>query len=584
MQNIVDIPATLQVDMNQLTIKPSKQKKGGDVAAVSSAEELGQLKGAKVAMLVGYHEGSIKGGGTFIHKPEGAGLRIGEWVLQAGQTVTPFHFGCTEDGWEKDNATELQAFFDFLAVPAARDYTIYGGGSFGTTRPLVAQGLGGIYGFDLLINALEPMDDVLTIRDCRNSIWTGRIKIKVSQHSWLQRRKGVNGVRIEDCRGAQLCDFDAYYGSGWAVYYAAGNNNMSHIGNIAANDMGASTRANQEHRVKAVSYSNDEKNTLWQSTTITLSKDSVIPSDAHQMNRAFWISSAGEPYKIRSINRDNNSITVYPMVPDAEQTDDNNHLVYGGGICNYANGHTAKGRVGHVYPMRCGIGMWITGQSSANVDGYTGQSNGIDMVMGANPENVFGGSFIGSVYFEYSRIADLIFMSQTTSQYNYGSIFGSCTNLDFPKWYSMGYKRTNTPPRRGGRQKFPITFMNNGELWFPQGDESTVYDSARYIASASSAAAHAGQPSRNNTEIHLSHNEIEERFRGTRPITFYLYGTRGKNGSYHQPMPVTCAPGYTINGKPGPLYIPSCDAPITLHALLERGNNWIVTFTEHQTL
>lgn len=585
MKNPVSLPATLQMDSNQLQNSATSANATG-ITVVESAEALAQLTGVKMAMLVGHNEGSTKGGGNFIYQPEGSGLRIGEWLFQSGQTVTPYHFGAFDGSWNEDSGAALQRFFDFLATPQSRNYQVFGGGSFGTRIPLVARGLGGVYGFDLTIQALEGMDDVITANNCRDSIWIGRLKIKVSQDSWLQRRKGVNGFRIEDSRGAKFCDIEAYMGSGWAVYYASGNNNMSTVGNIAAQDMGASTRTNQEHKVTSIGYSNYERNTLWQNTTITLSPGSRIPSDAHQMGRAFWVSVAGEPYKIRSVNRENNTITVYPMVPDAEQVMGDHHLVYGGGICNYAGGHTAKGRVGHVYPMRCGIGMWITGQSSANVDGYTGQSNGIDMVLGSNPENVFGGSFIGSVYFEWSRIADLIFMSETGSQYNYGTIFGSCTNLDFPKWYSMGYKRTNTPANRGGKQNFPVAFMNGGELWSPGAGSARSLDAATYLASATNhyASPQFAQPLRNATSIHLTHHVQEERFRGIHPITFYLYGQRGANGSYHQSIPITCAEGYTINDKPGPLNIANRNAPVTLHALLERGNNWIVTLTEHQAL
>lgn len=583
MPNVVDYPHSVQEGLNNLQRPHGMPGRKSGITLVGSAEELARLSSSKLAILVGYHEGSTKGGGNFIYQPEGSGLRIGEWLLQPGQTVTPYHFGALESGWDDDSGDAMQRFFDFCATPEARDYPIYAGGSFGTSIPLMAEGLLYVYGFDLAIQGLENMDDVLTVKDCRGSTWMGKINIRVSKENRLSRRTGVNGVRIDNSRGARLCDFSVSAGSGWAVYFGAGNNNMSTVGNVSAVDMGASTRSNQQHQVTSVGYSNFERNTLWQSTTITLSADSVIPSDAHQVERVFWISAAGEPYKIRSFNRDNHTITVYPMVPDAEQVLGENQLVYGGGVCCYSGGHTAKGRVGHVYPMRSGIGLWLTGQSSANVDGYTGQFNGIDIALGANPENAFGGSFIGSVYFEASRVADLVYVNQVSS-FSYGSIFGSCASLNTDKWWSLGYKRSNTPPRLGGKQHFPIAFMNNGELWMPGSGREMNYDSARYVANSSSPVSYHAQPSRNTTEIHLTANSQGERFRGVTPIVFHLYGQRGSNGSYHRSIPVTCEEGYTINGKPSPLTLQNRDAPITLYALLERGNNWIVTLTEHQTL
>ncbi len=582
MQNLVSLPSIPQMGVNPLS-NPARSVKVTTMAVVESVEALVQLSGVKMAMVVGHNEGSTKGGGNFIYQPEGPGLRIGGWIFQPGQTVTPYHFGALESGWDHDSGDALQKFFDFCATAESRDYSIYGGGSFGTSIPLVAEGLNHVYGFDLSIQALASMDDVLTAKNCRGSVWVGKIIIRVSQHRTLSRRTGVNGFRIDDSRAAKFCDFSVSAGSGWAVYFGAGNNNMSTVGNVSAVDMGASTRDSREHKVVSIDYQNDERNTLWQSTTITLSPSSVFPSDAHQMERAFWVSAAGEPYKIRSYNRESHTITVYPMVPDAEQLLEGHHLVYGGGVCCYSGGHTAKGRIGHVYPMRSGIGLWLTGQSSANVDGYTGQFNGIDIALGANPENAFGGSFISSVYFEAARVADLVFVNQVSS-FSYGSLFGSSASLDTDKWWSLGYKRTNTPPRQGGLQRFPIAFMNNGTLWEPDGGRELSYDSARYVASASSPTSYHAQPTRNTTEIYLTANREVERFRGVSPIVFHLYGQRGANGSYHRAMPVTCEEGYTINGKEGPLLIENRNAPVTLYALLESGNNWIVTLSEHQIL
>lgn len=583
MPNVVDHPVSIQEGLNGLLEARSQANGKRGIAIVESAEELAHFSEMAFVILVGYHKGSKKGGGNFIYQPEGPGLRIGEWVFQPGQSVTPYHFGALEGGWDIDSGEALQRFFDFCATPEARDYPIYAGGAFGTRIPLLAEGLLRVYGFDLALQGLAPMDDVLTAKDCRGSTWLGKISIRVSKESGLSRRTGVNGFRIDNSRAAKFCDLSVSAGSGWAVYFAAGNNNMSTVGNVSAVDMGASTSTNQTHSVASVSYSNFERDTLWQTTTIALSSTSVIPSDAHLMERAFWISSAGEPYKIRSVNRANNTLTVYPMVPDAEQVSGEHQLVYGGGVCCYSGGHTAKARIGHVYPMRSGIGLWLTGQSSANVDGFTGQFNGIDLVLGANPENAFGGSFIGSVYFEATRIADLVFVNQASS-FSYGSIFGSCASLNTDKWWSLGYKRTDTPPNRRGRQRFPIAFMNNGELWTPGGGRDLDYDSSRYVANASSTSPYHAQPSRNTTEIHLTVDSQREKFRGVSPIVFHLYGQRGNNGSYHRAIPVTCEEGYTINGKAGPLTLENRESPVTLYALLEGGNNWIVSLTEHQTL
>lgn len=585
MQNLVDIPETLQATTELTQRTPAKQGNSSGIAVVDSAAQLEQLNGPKMAMLLGYREESTKGGGTFIYQPEGTGLRIGEWLLQPGQTVTPYHFGALESGLDDDSGEALQRFFDFCAAPSARDYQIHGSGSFGTSIPLIAANMGYVYGFDMSILGLAPMDDVLTIKTCRGSIWVGKLNIKVSHDQWLSKRVGVNGVRIEDSRGAKLCNFHVSRGSGWGVYFGAGNNNMCTVGDVFATDMGATGKTSRSHLVRSMSFSDNDKNTIHQYTDIMLSPESVIPSDAHLIRFAFWVSAIGEVYKIREVDRETNAIRVYPRVPDAEKAVGDNHLVFGGAVCCYSGGHTAKAKLGHVSAMRSGIGLWLTGQSSANVEGYTGQFCGIDMVLGSNPENSFGGSFIGSVYFEASEFADLIHANQTRSFSN-GTIFGSSAGLDTRGWRSLSPKGSDWTPGNTEKQYLPISFMDGGYLWGQGSGDELSHDSDRYTVTASSRSGvtTAIQPTRHTTELHLRTSDDAEKFVGILPITVHLYGRQGLNGSYHSSMPVTCEEGYTINGEPGPLHVPNYDAPITLHALLERGKNWIVTFTEHQTL
>lgn len=583
MQNIVDIPVTLKVNAADLQQPPSRPTPQTGIAVASSAEELAQLSGAKMAMLIGYHEGSTKGGGTFIHSPGIDGPHIGDWVLQPGQTVTPFHFGTGEGGEDEDSGEALQLFFDFCAQPSARGYQIYGGGRFGSSIPLKIEGAGYVYSVNFFIKALDAMDEVLTFKSCRGSVWSGKIAVQCFGDQWLSKRQGVNGIRIDDCRGAKLCNLSAKEGSGWGVYFGAGNNNMCTVEDVSTTDMGATGKDRRTHSVSVASYRNNEHNTIHQSTLVTLSPGSIIPSDAHQIYRAFWISAAGEPYKIIGVDRAANAVRVYPMVPDAEQTLDSSQLVYGGGVCCYSGGHTAKAKIGHVSAMRSGIGCWLTGQSSANVEGYTGQFCGVDMVLGSDPDNTFGGSFFGSVYFEASEFADLVYMNQTRTN-SHGTIFGSSTALDLSDWISMEPKRTNTKGRSTTKQYFPITFMYEGSLWYPGLGGERSQDEGNYGASATqmNGAPQFAQPFRNTTKISLRHSEQAERFRGVLPVTFHLYGQQGDNGSFHNPIPVVCQEGYTINGSNEPLVILPRGVPITLHALLERDDNWIVTYTEHQ--
>lgn len=109
MQNLVSLPSIPQMGVNPLS-NPARSVKVTTMAVVESVEALVQLSGVKMAMVVGHNEGSTKGGGNFIYQPEGPGLRIGGWIFQPGQTVTPYHFGALESGWDHDSGDALQKF------------------------------------------------------------------------------------------------------------------------------------------------------------------------------------------------------------------------------------------------------------------------------------------------------------------------------------------------------------------------------------------------------------------------------------------------------------------------------------------
>ena len=579
MSDQIEMSAVLQINSEDMP-QPSNN------SVVNSAEELKTLLGPQMVCLKGYHSGSNKGGGTFIYSPESSGLKIGDWLYQPGQTVTPYHFGALESGWENDSGEALQAFFTFCSGPNARDYTIYCAGEFGTNIPLFAENMRGVYGISLSLMALVPMDDVLTFKYCRNSVWMGKITVRVSDGDSLRHRYGVNGVRIEDCREAQLPTFNVSRGSGWGVYFGDGNNNMCTIGNVSTLDMGASGKDNRSHIVEATGYDDYDINDSRQWTKVQLSGDSVLPSVAHQMGRAFWISTSGYVHKIISLDRPNNSIKVYPRVPDIDKIPGNTNLCYGGAVMCYSGGHTAKAQLGYVSAVRSGIGLWLTGPSTANVQGYAGQFCGVDMVLGSDPASTLGGSFVGSIYFEAAEFADLVHVNQTSSNSN-GTLFGSSAGLDPSSWVSLMPKRADwTPGGYPGKQFLPIAYMDDGKMWGQGDGGERSYDSSSYTVRASSrtGVATAIQPTRNTTRLHIVINEDEERHTGIQPVTVHVYGRQGENGSYHESLPITCSEGYTLNGKEGPLIVPNMNGPYTIHAILEYGYNWIVTITRHEVL
>lgn len=504
-----------------------------------------------------------------------------------GRVLVPQDFA--EKG--EDDNTVLERFFAFAADGAAsRRYEMSARGTYYLGRPLVIEGVTRTMMFDLSLRDDVGMDDVVTIKDCARTHWFGKFQVRGVRAGTAALNVGrdtVNCVRIENSRAAKLCDFDTAGSSGWGVYHGAGNSNMLEIGNVLARENGCSARTDRQHHIDVERYSNRESNNIHQRTTLHLNDVSQLPSAAHRLTRAFVVTPRGEPHKITGINRTAGTVTVYPRIPDADQAPGPVGLVFGGGLCLDAGGYTAKARFGMVSPTRCGTGLWLTGYDTATGAGITSQFNGVGLALGNDPGNAFGGTSLGSVYFENEPVAEVVHCNQTTSA-SHGTVFNAVTSLDMRRVKTLSWLRQNGQP--GSRRRYlPITMPRNGSWWTPASERdvirSTQDDESSYALRASPEPGddRYAYVRRSTSRLALIDNADERGRRGVQPAAFQLYGA-GTHGEYTGRFSITCASGYTLNSRQSPIELPRQSVPITINALLESGNNWIVTVTEHQVL
>ena len=505
--------------------------------------------------------------------------------FRIGQVVTPHDLA--ESG--ESHSTTLERFFAFAADGArSRPYEMSARGTYQLDRPLVIEGVTRTMLFDLTLRDTVGHDDAVVVKDCAGTNWLGKFSVRGVRAGTAALNVGrdtVNCVRIENSRAARLCDFDTRGGSGWGVYHGAGNSNMLEVGNVLSRENGCSARTDRQYHVDVVRFTNSERNNIHQRTTLHLADIARLPSAAHRLTRAFVVSpSSGEPHKITGIDRAAGTITVYPRMPDADQTASRVGLVFGGGLCLDAGGYTAKARFGMVSPTRSGTGLWLTGYDTPTGTGITSQFNGVGLALGNDPDNAFGGTALGSVYFENEPVAEIVHCNQTTSA-SHGTLLSAVTSLNMNRVVTLSWKRGNG--QAGSRRRYlPITMPRNGYLWTPAGERdvirSTQDDESTYALRASPEPGddHYAYVRRSTSRLALVDNADERARRGVQPVTFKLYGA-GQSGEYTGSFSITCASGYTINGRQPPLALPRQQRPVTIHALLESGNNWIVTLTEH---
>lgn len=510
-----------------------------------------------------------------------------------GLTYVPQDFVQAGDS----HSDTLERFFAFASSYEARSYRLAATGRWDIDRTLVITKAGKRIDFDLWLYDTVGLDDMVDIAVNPEADWSGKIVMRGLRWNTAALRVGrdtVNGARLSGNRLAKLCDFDFRGGSGWAVYHDWGgnNSNMMQLGNVVHLNAGANGRKDREYFVEVESFTNHESNNMHQRTTLHVSNAASIPSKAHHLSKALAYTTSESGYKkahkITGVDYEKGTITVYPRIPDKYQHKGAKiGLIFGGGLCLNVGGHTARATFGTVTGTRSGPALWLSEQYTPHGKGVTSQYCATAVVFGDEPQNAYNGTVLGHMYCEGEPIANFINVTQTkNSSATNGSLIGSTTGLRLENLQTMGWLRPNG--EEGKRARFyPFTLPYNGTWFYPPHSRDVINnaseDEGSYTVCASPLPDQENYATviRKTSRLYLKDNKELREIRGTAPIHFDLYGD-GKNGEYRKNFGIDCANDYTINGKPGPIYLPRYKNPITIHALLGCDNNWLVSITEHQ--
>lgn len=256
-----------------------------------------------------------------------------------------------------------------------------------------------------------------------------------------------------------------------------------------------------------------------------------------------------------------------------------------------SDGWAAKAQHGMVTATRCGIGLWSSDMYSSFGAGVTGQYNGVDLVLGSNPESVFGGTDLQALYTEKEQVATIVHVAQITgSDAVNGSTIHSISALLWEKMVSLGWRSVDGS-LGSNTVAFPVSMQFDTEWVTPSDQPGIVWGTGSdkgthvvYSAPKENAVDHA-YIVRGGGRLFLRDNAERRTLRGVKPTHFTVYGD-GDVNEYDHAFTVECDEGYTVNGQPfdQPLVTPELYGPVTFHALLGKDFNWIVTATPHQVL
>ena len=563
------------------------------VANVATVERQKIKVGTRFIRTDGYYDPGDGGGAYYRRASNKLPLRgkirsaDGVWWELAERIVSPRMFGAVGDG-KNDDTLALQAFFDYVSANNFDKAMIVG--TFKVTSGIVAGPSSGAVATQLFecnatIVAAASIKDVLTFRGFWYADFLGRLRVIGTGGENFSTNTCTNGIRVQNSGRVRFGRLYAERFRGWGIYHGQGSSHFSTIEKASAYNCGSISSSRRSLTLTATGFDNIGTSNLNQRTVITVTD--TLPTDI-DLTRGFLIV-AGYPYRIMATDVGTKTLSVYPWIPNGDQTDATYQICQGGGLL--WGGQVAKTTINSIDTVRCGTGVWLHGNGSPLVQGFGGQFNGNDIVLGDGPSNVFGGSVINGAYFEATAYSQVLHMGQTSSASN-GSFVNSSTSLNPAKIISPVLRTTKGASFNN--RYFPVTLMVRNELWFPwsEPDVITGAETAAFIdftlTNVPRPYARMARPHSATFTLNLVDDPHYRRLKGSVPVMFTMYGRgsrKGKGGGYTGKLTINAAAGFSINDTGNQsIAIAPQQNPVTYKAVLENDgldtNIWRVTMVE----
>lgn len=386
--------------------------------------------------------------------PAAAGITAAnlQTALRLGLAVTPFLFGAVGGGTVDDNVA-LQAWNDWVFGDGSsyRDVRCDCTGTFGSSVTInigpsavpTTKGRRWNVCGDLTVVALAALTEIIVPRHLRYGNYENlRLSaIGTGGTTYSTRTCGV-GIKVVNCTVARLGGLYAANTQHHGILFDSDATNFNddlHVGTIqgTACGSGITTGGMALTANWSAPVNSGTQGSTTQYTTITVDTlpPAIVDNYGTYGSQPVFVVIGGEPRLVKSVDRVNSKLTVYPWI-------DSYQISLAAGTLTYIYGaaYEAKGNdsgiihIDKAYAIDCGIGLaepqlYGSVVNSADIEGC-----GIAIALGAGQGNAHLGGNLGSVYTE-SCTFDLVNTGSQSSA-NFGYLLGTYA-LDITKCRSI---------------------------------------------------------------------------------------------------------------------------------------------------
>lgn len=373
-----------------------------------------------------YHSGKGRGGGTFVwnaastlNDDGGIVLKVpsittGRWVRVIETHVNPFMFGAY-DGLiaNIDSYSAIQKFFDYIAVnnvgtADASGYFLVSQGLElnGAKRPI--PGVTQIATMNIIgsptFRAQTAIDTVLKLYNCSGLSWEGIITTLGTGSTAISGRTCRLGVRISRSGRSKFGGFNIqnFKLFGLDITDEIGNTSALELGEVITRNCGSGSPTAGTSIIANYSNRVDVPNIPSPSLSRSILTVDTLPdaSDVGGWYRSeLFCRIDGVTYNIMEIDRDNSTVSVYPIIKENANLTGSITYVIGGGVNLRGSDANIVG-FGMLDMMTCGIGIDMGSLYGPVVKRVISQNNGVGVVIGLRIAGAMVSFNFGTIYCE----------------------------------------------------------------------------------------------------------------------------------------------------------------------------------------
>jgi len=470
---------------------------------------------------------------------------------------------------------KLQAFFDYIGannVPQAELTGVYE-----IDAPVtISGGATKSLRCNLEITATAEMDEMIVIDGIDFLTINGRIKLQGTGTSSIASRTVQQAIRLHGAGRCHIDVLEVIYFQKWGILSPRDDDEQNSsgltVGKMRAQFIGTYGTSGATTITSPFTSNTQSGSSQSLGQTSVLGGVSVIP-DALDPDTQDFVIINDEPYLVTAVDRDAQTVTVYPWVPNTVTSGDM-RFVYGSPVGLFSLNSNVT-RIGHLTALQCAIGWHDKSPYPGLLDMAIIQACTFGLTLGNGTNSSSWSPKIMGYYAELNEF-DIV----QTSNVLHNAFLAGQYLLPLDKWFKLAPKTATGTAASAYKSYGPIFFTNDGVPQWKYPTPGGNLGASAATLKLGECASHDAVFRDNTKTITLEGDTALNAGTGATYVRIVLLGSgSNKNPTGNITLQAATVGGVTgkINGAASEVFA-STAGPFVLHCYWQVAtNNWIVT-------